>query len=141
MNPILKNILIFILGWILGSAVNMGILSLGGILIPLPEGVDPADMESIKANIHLYEFRHFIPMFLAHAMGTLIGAFIVAKFAASQHFNLAIFIGGFFLLGGIAMAIMIPAPLWVEAADLIVAYFPMAWLGWKLAGGKKKMEA
>jgi hypothetical protein len=35
---------------------------------------------------------------------------------------------GLFFLGGLQMVIALPAPLWMEALDLTVAYFPMAWL-------------
>ena len=70
--------------------------------------------------------------FLAHALGTLAGAFITTKVAANNHFRLALLVGVLFLAGGIAAANMIPAPTWFIALDLIGAYLPMAWLGNKL---------
>ena len=45
-------------------------------------------------------------------------------------------LGIFHLLGGIAAAVMIPAPLWFIVVDLVLAYIPMAWLGAKLTGAK-----
>ena len=51
----LKNILAVIAGIIIGGAVNMGLIMISGSLIPPPEGVNPADMESLKANIHLFD--------------------------------------------------------------------------------------
>lgn len=77
MNPILRNILAFIAAVILGGLVNMGLIMISGSVIPPPEGVDPSDMESIKANMHLYGVKHFIFPFLAHALGTLVGAIAV----------------------------------------------------------------
>jgi hypothetical protein len=133
MNPILKNILAVIAAIIIGMVVNMGLLMLIGNMIPPPEGVDVMDGESIKANIHLFEFKHFVGPFLAHALGTLVGAFIAAKFSANNHFKFAMGIGVFFLLGGLANIMMIPAPMWFNALDLLVAYIPMAWLGHKFA--------
>ena len=137
MNPIVKNILAVIAGIVIGGVVNMGIISISGSLIAPPEGVDPSDMESLKANIHAFGAKHFIMPFLAHALGTLAGAFAVTKIAATNHLLLSLIIGVFFLLGGIMMVQMLPAPMWFESLDLIVAYLPMAWLGNKLAQGKK----
>ncbi|MEM9819976.1 MAG: hypothetical protein AAF985_02845 [Bacteroidota bacterium] len=133
MNPILRNTLAVLAGCFIGSVINMGIIQLGMNLIPPPEGVDPTDVESIKASMHLYETKHFIVPWIAHAIGTLVAAFIAVKFAVSHHLKLAMGIGAFFLLGGVAAAQMIGSPALMTAIDLIVAYLPMAWLGYQLA--------
>ena len=99
MNPIVKNLLAIVAGVVVGSFVNMGIILLSDGLVELPPGVDPSDMESIKANIHLYEPKHFIFPFLAHALGTLAGAYIAARLAATHKLRIALGIGAFFLLG------------------------------------------
>jgi hypothetical protein len=137
MNPVLKNILAVVGGIAIGMGVNMGLIILSGSIIPPPEGVDPMNAESIKANIHLYEFKHFIFPFLAHALGTLAGAFVAAKFAATHKMKFALGIGAFFLAGGIANTFMIPAPTWFIVVDLIAAYLPMGWLGGKLGTVKE----
>lgn len=137
MNSIVRNILVVILGLFVGSLINMSIIMKGTSLIPLPEGINPADMESIKAGMHLYEPKHFLIPFLAHAIGVLAGAFIAARLGASRHFTLAMIVGGVFLLGGISMVFSLPAPIWFSALDLFVAYIPMAYLGWKLSGRGK----
>lgn len=134
MNPTLKNILVVIAAIIVGMFVNMGLITISSGIVPTPAGVDPNDIESINANIHLYQPKHFIFPFLAHALGTLVGAFIAAKFATSNHLRLALVIGFFFLMGGIAAVTMINGPIWFVVLDLVVAYIPMAWLGAKLAG-------
>ena len=136
MNPILKNILAVIAGIIIGGFVNMGIIMLSSSVIPPPEGVNPADMESIKANMHLYEPIHFLFPFLAHALGTLIGAMIAYLISANRKTTMAMIVGIFFLIGGITNVIMLPAPTWFAAVDLIGAYLPMAWLAGKLIGSR-----
>jgi uncharacterized membrane protein YqgA involved in biofilm formation len=85
----------------------------------------------------MWEIKYFLFPFFAHAMGTLSGAYIAAKFAASYRMILAICIGIFFLLGGISMVFIMPAPVWFIVADLSLAYIPMGWVGWKLSGQKK----
>jgi hypothetical protein len=137
MNPILRNILAVIIGIIGGGFVNMGLVMLGGAVIPAPEGVDVTTMEGLKASMHLFGPQNFIFPFLAHALGTLVGAWMVALIAATRKMIFALVIGGLFLIGGIVNVFMLPSPVWFSALDLIVAYIPMGWLGGKL-GGKDK---
>lgn len=135
MNPVLKNILAFIVGWILGSIVNMLLINAGHALMPI-EGLDPQDMESMKEIMPTADAKYFLFPFLAHALGTLVGAFLAAKIAASHKMKLALVVGGFFFLGGIAVNYMIPGPTWFAVVDILLAYIPMAWIGGKLAGDK-----
>ena len=139
MNPVVKNILAVVLGLLLGGLVNFAIIMVSGMIIPPPEGVNPADMESIKAAMEagLYEMHHFILPFLAHAIGTLIGALLAAKIAASHKMIFAIVIGAFFLIGGITNVMMLPSPMWFNVLDIVVAYIPMAFIGAKLGGAGK----
>ena len=136
MNIILRNILAVILGWFLGSIVNMGIIMLSSSIIPPPEGSDVTTMEGLVASMHLFEPKHFIMPFLAHALGTLFGSFIAAKIAGSRKKVFALVIGSLFLIGGIINAFMLPAPMWYNIVDIVLAYIPLAWIGWKLSGGK-----
>jgi len=137
MNPIIRNILAVIAGVVVGGVVNAAIIKLGSIIIPPPPGVDPSDIESIKANIGLYEAKHFIIPFLAHALGTLFGAFIATRIGVSRHLLLALIVGIVFLAGGIMMIQMVPGPMWFNALDLLGAYFPMAFIGNRLGGGAR----
>jgi hypothetical protein len=133
MNPILRNILAVIAGVILGGMANMGIIMLSGSIIPPPEGVNPADMESIKENMHLFQPIHFLMPFLAHAMGSFVGALVAGFLAATHKMKFAIGLGVWTLIGGIMAATMIPSPTWFIAADLALAYIPTAYLAGKLA--------
>ena len=133
MNPILKNILAVVTGVFIGMAVNMGLIMISGSIIPLPEGVDNTTSEGLKAGMHLFEVKHFIMPFLAHALGTFSGAFVAARLAASHKMKFAIAIGVFFLLGGIASVFMLPSPIWYTVLDLGLAYIPMGLLAGKLA--------
>lgn len=138
MNPVLKNILAVIAGAIIGSAVNMAIIMLSGSIIPPPEGADVTTMEGLKASMHLFEAKHFIMPFLAHAVGTFAGAMIAAFIAASHKMKFAIAVGVFFLVGGTMNIFMLPSPMWFNILDLVVAYIPMAFLGGRMITGKNK---
>ena len=99
MNPILKNVLAVIAGLVLGGMANMGIIMLSGSVIPPPEGVNPADIESLKANMHLFEAKHFIMPFLAHAVGSFVGALVAALIAATHKMKFALGLGIWTMIG------------------------------------------
>lgn len=128
MGKILRNIFAVLLGLLAGSAVNMAIVVAGPALIPPPAGVDVTNAESLAQSIHLFGPQHFVMPFLAHALGTLVGALVAYLVAASRKARFAWAIGVLFLAGGVAASFMIPAPTWFMAADLLLAYLPMAWL-------------
>ena len=71
--------------------------------------------------------------FLAHGLGSLIGAYIAALVAATHKMIFAVVIGVVHMIGGITMAFLIPAPTWFIILDLAAAYLPAAWIGGKLA--------
>lgn len=132
MKTIVRNILAIIIGWFIGSAVNMGLIETGHTLIPI-EGLDPNDMKALAKVMPTLSAKFFIFPFLAHALGTLIGAIVAGWIAASHKMKFSLVIGALFLLGGIAMSFMLPAPIWFIACDIILAYIPMAFIGGKIA--------
>ncbi len=132
MHPIVRNILAVIAGAIIGSIVNMSIIMISGSVIPLPEGVDNSTTEGLKAGIHLFQPKHFIMPFLAHALGTLAGAMVATAIAVKQKLMAALIVGILFMIGGTMMVFQLPSPAWFNALDLIVAYIPMAFIGYKL---------
>ncbi len=134
MNTTVRNILAVLAGVVVGSIVNMVLVSSGPMVVPLPEGADVSTMEALRDSMPLFTPANFLFPFLGHAVGTLVGAFLAAKLGATHRMKLALGIGVFFLIGGIAAASMIGGPVWFIATDLIVAYIPMAYLGAVLAG-------
>ena len=128
MPKLLRNVLAVIAGIVAGSVVNGTLIAFSASLIPPPAGVDVNSAEGLAAGIHLFEPRHFLMPFLAHALGTLAGALVAYLIAISYKKRFAYGLSIFFLCGGIAASFMIPAPAWFIAADLLLAYLPMAWL-------------
>lgn len=137
MNPIIKNILAILTGIVIGSLVNMGIIMISGSIIAPPDGADVTTTEGLKASMHLFEPKHFIFPFLAHALGTFVGAFLAALLAGTHKMKFALSIGVFFLLGGIASVFMLPSPTWFTVVDLVGAYIPMAYFAGTLVVKRK----
>ncbi len=130
---IVRLVLAVVLGLIVGSAVNMALILLGGQVIPAPPGADMHTAEGIGAALPLLDARHFLFPFLAHALGTLAGAAVATRVASRHRLAAALVVGVLFLAGGVMAARMIPAPGWFIALDLACAYLPFALLGYRLA--------
>ena len=130
MKAFLKNLGALFLGAVLGALVNSAIIWLQPYIVPLPQGYDPNDLEQIKVAMKSFHWTHFIMPFLAHGLGTLSGAYVTARLAGSRPLFMAMAISVIFLLGGIQMVLLLPAPLWFEIVDLTLAYLPMGWLAY-----------
>lgn len=133
----IRNVLAVIVGIVIGSIVNMGLINLGHAVIPLPPGTDVSTMEGVAAAMPLFGPEQFIFPFLAHACGTLVGTLVATLIAASHKLKIALGLGVLFLIGGIVAVVMFPAPLWYDVIDLVFAYIPMAWIGAKLGGAQR----
>lgn len=141
MNTILRNVAAPFVGFVAGSVINVALVNTGPHVIPLPAGADISSMEGLAESMELFRPANFLFPFLGHALGTLTGAFVAAKVAGSHNMAFAMVVGTCFLLGGIAAASMLGGPLWFNAADLLLAYLPMAYLGGRLAGGTPRPAA
>ena len=141
MNPIARNVLPVISGVVVGSLVNMGLINIGPFVVPLPDGADVSTIENLRDSMKLFTPVNFLFPFLAHALGTLSGAFIAAQVAASRPVTFAIGIGVFFLIGGATMVSVLGGPMWFNITDLLLAYIPMGYLGGILARGKQPHTA
>jgi len=133
MRRFLRLLLAVIVGFVAGSAVNMGLIMLGGSLIPPPAGADVTTMEGLRASMPLFEPKHFLFPFLAHALGTLVGALVATLLAPDRSIVPALVVGVLFFIGGCANVYLLPSPLWFNVVDLVLGYLPFAWLGYRLA--------
>ncbi|MBA4137907.1 MAG: hypothetical protein C0518_11365 [Opitutus sp.] len=132
MRTLARNILAVVLGFLIGGFVNMALVTAGPKVFAPPAGTDMTTAAGIAAAIPLLEPQHFLFPFLAHAANAFVGALVAYLFAVTRRELLAWIIGGLTLCGGIAASVMIPAPAWFKAVDLLLAYLPMTWLAIQL---------
>ena len=90
MTTILRNIFAVILGLFVGGTVNMALIVASPHVIPPPSGVDVSNTESLRASILLFEPKHFVFPFLAHALGTLAGALVAYLIAGKLSVRLCL---------------------------------------------------
>lgn len=136
MKPILRNVLAVIIGFIVGNIINYQLFHFGFTVFPIDADIN--DMEVMAKVFPTLSLKHYIFPFLAHALGTFIGAFLVALIANSHKMKLAMGVGVAFLIVGIIAAIVIPTPVWYKIFDLGLGYIPMAWIGGKIISKNKK---
>ena len=132
MNPFLRNGLAVLLGIFIGAIINFAVIFLSSYIVTPPTGLDVTNVDSVKANIGLYKPIHFLFPFLAHALGTLVGAVMAIKISKSKKTKVGYIVALVFLYGGVSMVTQVPSPLWFSIFDLAVAYIPMAWIATKL---------
>ena len=133
MKGIVLNVLVFVACVFAGGITNGLIINYSAAIIPPPAGSDLTTEEGLKAAMAVMEPKHFVMPFLAHAIGTLVGAFLVTLLTKERKLFRALLVGFLFFLAGTYMVFILPSPLWFDALDLGLAYIPMAWIGYKLA--------
>jgi hypothetical protein len=135
---IVRNASAIIGGFVSGSLLNYLLIEIGSIIFPAPPGIDLSTVEGMKAGFPQLGWEFFLFPWLAHAAGTLLGAYVCTRISWDKTWWLAMTVGLIYLSGGIIMAKLVPDPTWYLVADLGLAYIPMAFIGWKLALWKKK---
>jgi len=129
----IRSILAVIAGLVFGFVVNIGLITLGHIIIAPPPGFDLSTLDGVKAAMPFFGPEQFIFPFLAHAGGSLVGAVVAAFISVNHKFTVAMIVGAITLIGGITAVFMFPAPIWYDVIDLL-SYIPAAWIGAKLGG-------
>lgn len=117
----MKNVLATIAGFIVASITVYVFESLlGHTLFPLPEGIDPMDMASIKENMHLIPTGAKLFVAIAHFMGILVGMLVAALISKSSMVP-AYIVGGLLLAATAFNLVMLPKETWFLAADTVGA--------------------
>ena len=129
MLNVLKFLAFLALALTIGGFANGLLISLSPHLIPPPDGLDLTTPEGLTAAAPLMEPKHFVIPWLAHALGTWVGAFLISWWQPKWSLWGVLVVGGMFFVGGLMMVQMVPAPRWFVVLDLGLAYVPMAFLG------------
>jgi hypothetical protein len=118
-----------ILGLIVGMVVNLLIVQINALFFPLPEGVDPADYEALKAVMPSQPAAAWIGIIAAHLGQAFVGGWVAARLGVSRPVLLAMIVGALSLAGGIANAVMLSPPAWTLIE--MPLYLVVAWLAGK----------
>lgn len=131
----MKQVLATIAGFIVASLTVYIFESLiGHNLFPLPEAIDPMNMDSIKENMHLIPTGAKLFVVIAHFMGIVVGMYVAALISKTSMVPSYI-VGGLMLAATAFNLIVLPKEMWFLLADGILAIVGF-FIGKKLAASK-----
>ena len=126
----MKPLVLTLMAAILGMALNGYLIAYSHLFVAPPVGADLTTEEGLLAAMPLMEPKHYLMPFLAHALGTLLSAFLVSWWVRPATLQRSMLLGFVFLAGGLYMVRILPSPMWFNVVDLGLAYLPMAYLGY-----------
>lgn len=134
----MKSVLATIIGFIVASLTVYIFESLiGHALFPLPDNIDPMNMQSIKDNMHLIPVGSKVFVIIAHFMGIVVGM-LVAILISKSTLIPSYIVGGLMLAATAFNLIMLPKETWFLLSDgilVIIGFF----VGKNLAQTKLKV--
>jgi hypothetical protein len=129
MSPRLRSVVATAVGIVTGVIVISAVEAVSNNMYPLPAGVDPKNLEALKAVILTMPNGAFLMIMLGHMLGAL-SAGIVSMLIAKDTFRPTFVCGGMFMVFGLINLVVLPHPMFVWAE--VPGYIPLAYLGAKL---------
>lgn len=115
----MKNVLATIVGLVVAMfTVFLFEKFLNPNIFPLPEGIDPNDMESIKANMHLIPIGAKAFVVIGHFAGILIGM-IVAGAISKISIIPSYIVAGFMIAATVFVTLMLPKSMWFILGEIV----------------------
>lgn len=96
-----------------------------------PPGLDLRDPQALAAHIAAAPLSAMLVVLAGWALAAFLGGWVAARIARHRRVA-AILIGALVLAGVIANSTMIPHPLWMTIAGLVLP-LPLAWLAARMA--------
>ena len=127
-----RSILAAILGVVVGGIVVGIVESIGHLVYPPPPGLDPMNVEAVKAAMANAPTGALLFVILAWAAGALAGGCLAAWMARRANTIHAMIVGALLMAAGIWTMLTIPHPLWFWILGLAV-FLPSAFAGARLA--------
>lgn len=130
-----RGILAVIVGFVVASAVMMAVeFANGHFIYPdlgrAAEGV--TDREAIRQLMATAPAGAFVVVLFGWALGSVSGGYVAAKVTAVAPMRHALIVGVLLTVAGIANDVMLPPPVWVWVAGMLVL-LPAAWIGGRAA--------
>jgi len=123
----LKRAAAMLLAVVIGSMVMLALHSLSGMIWP-DVAMDrmPQDPDALAAFLEGMPIASKWAVIVSHWLGTLAGAVVALMGTGRRSIWPGLAIGGWFMIGGVANNWMLPAPMWMEAVDLL-GYVPLTY--------------
>ncbi len=118
------NVAAFFAGAFCGAAVNMMLIQLNGVFFPPPVALDYSDPAALDAYVANLPLVALLVVIVAHLAQAFVGGWVGARLAAHA-MPMALVLGVFSMIGGIANLMMITHPtwMWIEVPLYLVAAY------------------
>ena len=121
--------------------ITITLCEFGGVALhPPPPGTNLADPQALAAFIGAAPPSAMLLVLLGWVAGAFDGGLVAALISRRHKNGAALTIGALVLLGVIANNLMIPHPLWMTVAGVLLPV-PAAWLAARLVGSPRKGAA
>ena len=127
-----RTILAVVVGVVVAWLVIVLSQFAGAAAYPPPPGLDVTDPQQLAAFIEAAPAMAMMFVLAGYALAALIGGWVAARISRAHPRIAALLVGAMVLAGVIANTMMIPHPLWMTAAGVLLP-LPAAWLGARLA--------
>lgn len=133
-NPILKRVLAVIAGVVVAVLLVSLSDALVARLYPLPAGTEISDVEGLPVVIEAMPIGAMLMLVTGWALAAGIGAFVAVRLSEGRPAGVGLIVAGVILLATVANLVMLPHPVWMwPAALLLVPLF--GWVGARAGAG------
>jgi len=117
----------------------LGVEGMSSVLYPLPFGVDPSDLEAIKAHVARYPAGVLLLAAIGWGLGTFVSSWLATRMGHKRHPVHGLAIGAILLALAVVNMLMLPYPIWFWVLNLVL--FPTGcYAGARLGRGRKAAE-
>jgi len=120
-----------------GMAVTTVAETIEGLLHPIPESVNPLNVESNRVYIARLPPGAFVLVLCGHALGSIAAGAVATLIARRTAVWPAIAAGVVLFFFGAINVLALPHPAWFIGPDL-ACYIPLAWLGARLVAASSQ---
>ena len=124
----LRSISAVAAGLVTAFVVIFVIEAIGHVFYPPPADVNMKDPESVKILMENAPTGSLIIVLIGWALGSFVGGLVTAVVALRNKVTHSIITGALLMISGIANMIMLPHPVWMWVAGLLI-FIPFAYLG------------
>ena len=118
MGSILRTFLAVLAGLIVGYVIITVFETVSTLVYPLPPGVDPMDIEALRAIVDLIPAGAFVFIIAGWGVGAFAGSWLAGRIATRQKAPHGLVVTVLLTLGGLFTLLTIPHPVWVWAVGL-----------------------
>ena len=133
MRNIGRSILAVLGGGVVCAILIFAVEAVGSRIYPLPTGVDPTDLEALKAAAAQLPTGAYLFVLLGWFIGPLAGSWLAARLAPGSPVLHGMILAGLVAGSAILNLVVLPHPAWMWVAGPLVI-LGGGWLGARLAG-------